>query len=164
MASGITHERINNALALPLVLGIIAITEKLFGGENVFSIVFYSIIGYVIGTFFLSPDLDILSRPYNRWGFLKFIWNPYQKLFSHRSFFTHSLVISDLIRVLYLSIFIAIVASLISKKNVIIMYYNILVFIATDQRVRFFLVGVILASAVHIITDYLSSLKNRIKK
>jgi uncharacterized metal-binding protein len=34
-----------------------------------------------------GPDLDLHSRPYRRWGPLRFIWKPYQVALSHRQFF-----------------------------------------------------------------------------
>ena len=44
---------------------------------------------YLFGTFFLSPDLDIDSSPYNRWGVFKFLWWPYKVMFKHRGLSHH---------------------------------------------------------------------------
>ena len=49
----------------------------------------------------LSPDLDLNSSIYHRWGPLRFIWWPYQKLVPHRSPLSHSLLLGPLIRILY---------------------------------------------------------------
>lgn len=49
----------------------------------------------------LSPDLDLDSSIYHRWGPLRFLWWPYQKLIPHRSFLSHSLLIAPMLRVLY---------------------------------------------------------------
>jgi uncharacterized metal-binding protein len=49
----------------------------------------------------LSPDLDLHSSVYNRWGPLKFIWLPYQKLIPHRSPLSHSYLLGPLLRVVY---------------------------------------------------------------
>jgi uncharacterized metal-binding protein len=35
---------------------------------------------YLLGGLYLSPDLDLISRPYKRWGVLRFIWLPDQRL------------------------------------------------------------------------------------
>jgi uncharacterized metal-binding protein len=59
-------------------------------------------------SFWLSPDLDLDSAIDDRWGPLRGIWLPYQKLVPHRHWFSHSGV-SALLRLLYL----ALIASLI---------------------------------------------------
>ncbi len=59
----------------------------------------------VVSTLFsglmLSPDLDLDSSIYHRWGLLRFLWWPYQKLIPHRSFLSHSLLLAPLLRVIY---------------------------------------------------------------
>jgi len=69
------------------------------------SLPFITVLGVFIlfGEYFLSPDLDTRSRPYLRWGCLRWIWMPYQKLFRHRSIFTHTPLMGTTIRLLYLS-------------------------------------------------------------
>ena len=59
-------------------------------------------IAFLFGNFMLSPDLDTRSRSYTRWGILRFIWVPYQKIMKHRSFLSHFPVISSIIRAVYL--------------------------------------------------------------
>jgi uncharacterized metal-binding protein len=49
----------------------------------------------------LSPDLDLDSSIYRRWGPLRVLWWPYQKLLPHRSFLSHSLVIAPALRIAY---------------------------------------------------------------
>ena len=49
----------------------------------------------------LSPDLDLDSSIYRRWGVLRFLWWPYMKAMPHRSFFSHSLIIAPIIRIVY---------------------------------------------------------------
>jgi uncharacterized metal-binding protein len=56
---------------------------------------------YLASGLVFSPDLDLHSRPYRRWGLFRFIWIPYQKLVPHRSWLSHSFVLGPLIRVLY---------------------------------------------------------------
>lgn len=58
--------------------------------------------GLLIGTYLLSPDLDLYSRIYVRWGIFRWIWLPYQKIVSHRSWVSHSGPLSSSIRMLYL--------------------------------------------------------------
>jgi uncharacterized metal-binding protein len=56
---------------------------------------------YLASGLVFSPDLDLHSRPYRRWGPLRFIWLPYQKIIPHRSWISHSFVFGPLIRVFY---------------------------------------------------------------
>jgi len=55
----------------------------------------------------LSPDLDLNSRPFQRWGWLRWIWIPYQKSMRHRSVFSHGPIIGTTLRILYLACWIA---------------------------------------------------------
>jgi uncharacterized metal-binding protein len=48
----------------------------------------------------LSPDLDLDSSIYRRWGPFRFVWWPYQKIVPHRSVLSHSLL-GALLRVAY---------------------------------------------------------------
>jgi uncharacterized metal-binding protein len=50
-----------------------------------------------------GPDLDIHSRQFIRWGWLRWIWIPYQKTLRHRSIFSHGPVIGTTLRVVYLA-------------------------------------------------------------
>lgn len=62
-------------------------------------------IGFIFGGLMLSPDLDLKSRPFHRWGYLKVIWLPYQKVAKHRSELSHG-ILGSWIRMLYLLIII----------------------------------------------------------
>jgi uncharacterized metal-binding protein len=48
-----------------------------------------------------GPDLDLHSRPYKRWGPLRFIWKPYQAALAHRSAYSHGPLLGTLIRIVY---------------------------------------------------------------
>lgn len=58
-------------------------------------------IAHLWGGLLLSPDLDTRSRPYKRWGLLRFFWLPYQKTMKHRGW-SHALIFGTLGRVGYL--------------------------------------------------------------
>lgn len=61
-------------------------------------------LGYLLGSLFLSPDLDLAqSRAARRWGILRFIWRPYALLFPHRGL-SHHPVFGPLSRFLYLGL------------------------------------------------------------
>jgi len=61
---------------------------------------------YVFSGLWLSNDLDIYSRIYRRWGPLRFLWYPYQRLIAHRSWLSHGLVVGPLLRLVYLYVMI----------------------------------------------------------
>jgi uncharacterized metal-binding protein len=56
---------------------------------------------YLFSGIMFSPDLDTASRPYRRWGPLRWIWLPYRGLVPHRSWVSHSVVLGPIVRVLY---------------------------------------------------------------
>ncbi len=97
--------------------------------------------GFLLSTYYLSPDLDLNSRIYHRWGLLRFIWFPYQKLIKHRSWLSHSGPVSATIRLLYLMIFL----------YPMIMYWGLQF---TPICVIIWL-SVILADTVHTASDYI---------
>ncbi len=100
MPSGQTHDRIT-LWSLPVVTGLaIAFTRSgnltlLISG------------GFLFSGLMLSPDLDLNSRPFQRWGWLRWIWIPYQKSMRHRSVFSHGPIIGTTLRILYLVCWIA---------------------------------------------------------
>lgn len=57
---------------------------------------------YLFSGLWLSNDLDIDSRIYRRWGPLRWLWYPYQKLVSHRSWLSHGFAVGPLGRIVYL--------------------------------------------------------------
>jgi uncharacterized metal-binding protein len=59
-------------------------------------------VGTLIGTYLLSPDLDITSAINNRWGIFKIYWLPYKNMVAHRSIYSHSGFFSATLRLLYL--------------------------------------------------------------
>lgn len=99
MPSGKTHDQLT-WIGLPLsLLGSWLLSQDLLlslllGGSFVFA-----------GLMF-SGDLDVKSVQYKRWGWLRWIWIPYQRGISHRSPLSHGPVLGTLTRLLYLSIWV----------------------------------------------------------
>ena len=60
---------------------------------------------YVFAGYACAGDLDLDSKEYRRWGPLRFIWWPYQKLIRHRSRLSHGLVVGGIFRLFYLFCF-----------------------------------------------------------
>jgi uncharacterized metal-binding protein len=63
--------------------------------------------GFLFSGLMFGPDLDIRSRQFQRWGWLRWIWIPYQKTIRHRSLISHGFILGTLGRSLYLSIWLA---------------------------------------------------------
>jgi uncharacterized metal-binding protein len=100
MPNGRTHDVITvvtAAVATPVVL-----TSSL---PEIGTVTAAVLVGtYLASWLIFSPDLDLQSRPYRRWGPLRFIWIPYQKMIPHRSWISHSFIFGPLIRVVYFAL------------------------------------------------------------
>ncbi len=103
MPSGTTHDRIT-LWTLPWVSSIT------YGLTNNGDLTLLLSGGFLFSGLMFGPDLDIRSIQFNRWGLLRVIWKPYQKLMRHRSLFSHGPILGTSIRVLYLFLFIAWIA------------------------------------------------------
>ena len=108
MPSGQTHDRIT-LWSLPVVAGF---TFEQTQSGNLTLLVSG---GFLFGGLMFGPDLDIYSRQYQRWGWLRWIWLPYQKTLRHRSFLSHGPIIGTMLRVLYLAIWLGTSGMLILK-------------------------------------------------
>ncbi|MCK4928803.1 MAG: metal-binding protein [Methanosarcinales archaeon] len=88
MPDGKNHNTIN----IIILMLILSVTYALFSRPDIsihiqlpgIELILIFSLTYLFGTFFLSPDLDIESSPYNRWGVFKFLWWPYKVIFKHR--------------------------------------------------------------------------------
>lgn len=95
MPSGRTHDRVT-LWSLPWIVGgSFAMTRNgeltlMVSGAFLFS-------GLMFG-----PDLDIYSVQYKRWGWLRWLWLPYQKTVRHRSRLSHGLIVGTMLRLIYL--------------------------------------------------------------
>lgn len=125
---------------------------------------------YLFAGFACAGDLDIKSAQYRRWGPLRFIWLPYQKIVPHRSWISHGMIAGGLIRALYLAlVFLCLAAAGLA------LYSQIQGAEAAQQAARtqiealkgfladysthigIALTGFILAGAVHTLTDAVST-------
>jgi len=138
MPNGRTHDIITAAVA-PIVGGVSYYLTK---DIQTTSIIFGC---FLFASLMFNGDLDIESRPYNRWLLLKFIWLPYQSMFSHRSIFTHGLIIGTIVRLLYVGL---IPFLIILFKGELQIISNIPLNIIISS-----FVGLELGSAIHTISD-----------
>ncbi len=95
MPSGKNHDRIT-FLCLPLIIGIATLVTRSS------QLICLLVGGFLFSGLMFGPDLDIYSIQYKRWGLLRWLWLPYQKFLSHRSIFSHGLLIGTIIRIIYL--------------------------------------------------------------
>lgn len=150
MPGGKTHELINiTALVSILTVFYYLSTwqEAIAAARHpdIYEILAFSV-SYIFATFFLSPDLDIKSRPYKRWKMLRILWWPYRILFKHRGF-SHHMIFGPLIIILYLT---AIVLALLLLSGVGLQNIPICIVIAATA-------GIVLSVEIHIISDRLFS-------
>ncbi len=130
-------------------------------------------VGYIAGTFLLSPDLDTpSSKPSRRWGPLRWFWMPYQLLSSHRGV-SHLPLLGTVIRIAY-AVFgvlflyftlIGVVSTLDKGLGLLISGWNPfedLERLFTSEEALLFVAGLICADTVHIALDRLVSFLKRI--
>ncbi len=102
------------------------------------------IISYVIGTNYMSPDVDSKSTPYNK---NKLLWYPYRKLSTHRGM-SHT-ILGIFIRLLYVFVVIVIISLIVNQfdvlvdflMNIKIIYYAL------------FIAGITVSNVIHILLD-----------
>lgn len=158
MANGKAHEKVNLFfLAIGIGVALVA-SQHYIHGVSV-------IVGYIFGTYLMNPDLDLKSLPYRRWGILKFIWLPYQT-FKHRSIWTHGYIIGDIIRYAYLATWIVLGAYIASFITGVPKTYYVdhLYALAAQFKapILSLVIGNMLSSAAHILTDHTSSTLKKI--
>lgn len=94
MPSGKTHDAVTFLLVAPTFVAAWKITENT-------ALAVIVTVAMLIGGLMFGPDLDTRSKQYTRWGFLCFLWYPYQVFFKHRSRWSHGLLFGTLLRVVY---------------------------------------------------------------
>lgn len=137
MPSGKMHDKISISFLPLFIIGMIFLDISIKG------IILISLT-YLFSSYMFNGDLDVYSQTYNRWLFLKWIWIPYQKIFPHRSLFSHGFIIGTLIRIIYICFIPA-----------ILLYSNGYSFSdLIGDNLIFILIGLELGSALHTICDY----------
>lgn len=139
MPSGKTHDIVTIVLT-PIIIGVSYYMNLDFISVSII------VTTFLFSGFMFNGDLDIPSRPFYRWKIFRMIWIPYQDLFSHRSIWTHGIIIGTVVRLIYLSPVIGICLYGLNINPFIDPYLRetILVFI-----------GLELGSMSHSIMDYL---------
>lgn len=109
MPSGKTHDRL-----IVVSTPVVSLAGGFFGyqmGDVSIPIALTS--AFLFGGFLFSPDLDCRSYPYYRWGWIRWLWVPYQNLIPrHRSVLSHGLIVGTALRLVYLFGSLAVIALL----------------------------------------------------
>ncbi|MDJ0517978.1 MAG: metal-binding protein [Trichodesmium sp. MO_231.B1] len=165
MPSGSTHDRIT-LWSLPIITGLS------FGLVRSTHLTLFVSGGFLFSGLMFGPDLDINSRQFQRWGWFKWLWRPYQSSLNHRSFLSHGPIIGTALRLLYLLTWLSvlvvlglIIDELLSSEG------RTLGFIASlwrslslhYQEVIALLVGIELGAMSHSVSDWSSSAYKRFK-
>ena len=149
MSSGRTHDRINAMATASFVLAGLS-TARLD--------LLVCAVGLAIGTFWLSPDLDLpRSNPSNRLGVVKLLYAPYRRLCGHhRSLISHSPVLSTMIRFVYT--FTPLIA-----LAVVSGHQDIVKMIITNNLFLWFYLGLEISTNLHLFLDRQYSLRRRLQ-
>ncbi len=105
MPSGKTHDLLTVLLLAPTFAATWLVTRD---PALALVVAFFTL----FGGFMFGPDLDTHSRQYTRWGVFRFLWFPYKAVFAHRSRWSHGILFGTLIRVLYFTGILALLAAL----------------------------------------------------
>jgi len=105
-----------------------------------------------LSTTYLSPDLDMNSKIYQRWGWMRWYWYPYRELVEHRSWISHSLFFAATFKLCYLAPLLSILCSILFfLLSLLLPAHTVLALLA--GIVTSFYGSVLLADAVHILAD-----------
>jgi uncharacterized metal-binding protein len=167
MPSGQTHDRIT-IWSLPLVASVS------FWQTRNGNLTLLVAAGFMLGGLMFGPDLDIYSRQYQRWGWFRWIWLPYQKKLRHRSFFSHGPLIGTTLRVVYFAVVVGIagiiVAIIAEKLGNLALNWEVVgdsvrrnLSIYSQEFFALFL-GLELGAMSHYVSDWTGSAYKRFKK
>lgn len=160
MPLGKTHDMITNVSTIVLAVGATG-AHQLGLVEIEGTVIATGIAAYYFAGMMFSGDLDMYSEQSKRWGWFSFIWKPYQKMFKHRSFWSHSIGIGGAIRLLYLSTILVPIyylLTLIGVTGVEEPTKEFVEFLREPNRYTIaFLVGMVLGEASHTIPDVVVS-------
>ena len=123
---------------------------------------------FMFGAMFVSPDLDINSKPYQRWGVFKFCIAPYTIYVPHRGTLSHHLIFGPLMLCIWLTLVIVVmgivitvlwlpfIEPLISElQSIVDQIITLKINKDTQERIVFFYAMIMAAIVTHIVTDKL---------
>lgn len=135
-----------------------AVTSAVFGYSQLLTIpeTFVYAAAVIIGTIWLSPDLDTDSKSYARWGIFRWYWYPYKKIVAHRSWLSHSGPLSATLRLIYL-FFPLLVSTLFLPYSGVTPYEIEILLLTWGKTFAILWLGIIVADCVHTAADYITT-------
>jgi len=140
-----THRIINY-----LLLSVFIVANFYFKVTSNFTEIIVFMIAYVIGSEYLSPDIDTNSGPARRLGILSY---PIRKLSKHRGW-GHSILIGWALKVLYILLIIVIISFIIDKVGLSSYIPQVKI---SNEVIYVSLFGLFLSNLVHIVLDRIST-------
>lgn len=125
-------------------------------------------VGHVIGGLWLSPDLDLDSLPFKRWGLIKCIWLPYQRLIPHRGRFfnrnplSHAPIVGTGLRLLYLAAIVAGAIALLDAATNSNLGSSLISAINKNQNILSYAAsGIEVSAFIHLVMDITATYSRR---
>ena len=135
-----SHHIVNNLMII--VIAYILLSNKYI---NIIEFLIY-FVGFVVGTDYLTPDLDTKSTPYRR---NKILFYPYRYLSKHRDI-NHTFV-GTFLMLIYIASIVVALALITSQLELLTSFaYSI-----TLKTYMLFIGGILSANIIHIIVDKL---------
>lgn len=113
MPSGKTHIKINWG-----VLVLLNILICIFYSDISIKYYVFFNISFLLVSYYISPDLDIDSSVYRRWGLLRWIWYPYKELMKHGNS-SHSFIWGPISIMMNLAIYGSIIVLILTSFEII---------------------------------------------
>lgn len=130
--------------------------------------IIYGAIIFMFGAAYVSPDLDINSKPYRRWGVFRLLWKPYTDYVPHRGKLSHHIIIGPIALGVWLTVIVVLVIGFFmvfwvpfiepaidSLKDVANQLVTLQIESETWKALGFFYVLILSPAVVHIIVDKL---------
>jgi uncharacterized metal-binding protein len=165
MSSGRTHDRIT-LISLPILTGISLLLTR--NAE----LTLWVAGSFLFGGLMFGPDLDIHSNQSIRWGWLRWMWQPYRQAIPHRSALSHGPIIGTVCRLLYVGLWVILLGLLYQSACYFLkwpMWSEVQIWRSIQQFVTKhsatllgIFVGLEVGSMSHYSADFLSSLSKKI--
>lgn len=91
------HERFNMIVLFMLIIATIAYVSIRI------DYLIYGSIAFIFSTYFISPDLDVKCKAYDRWSVLKYYWLPYRYIMKHRGY-SHNAILGPVPLIMYAAV------------------------------------------------------------
>ena len=154
MPGHVVHDIIGVTLAVPMTQGIYTLGIIITGSvQQSSSMAAVFAISHIFNTIMLSPDMDIDSSSYYRWGVLRWLWWPYKHFVPHRSRISHSAV-GGIIRMMYALVLWTAACTVLAP---LVMESTIQLIVNNPYYLLVILVGSASASWIHVVTDKIGS-------